>query len=495
MNQSLLPFCLLLSSAVTNCTALPCAGFPFQQDDSIGLKNGAFSEWHDEQPVGWTVLTGATNGADSPRSTVRQGAGPSLELSGDANTKAWQAVSQSVNIQAGQTLRMRYSAGAAGIKREGNQYDNCFVGLFFKDSRGNKLPPQVWPVGSESIQDHSQTFRMPANAATAEIMIFLSKTGTLTVRDLSIESLKPKDSFDILVADMARHYSFLELKKVDWAELTQRYRDKALAADDPKKFAKVTGEMLGEFQDLHIWIDLDGQRIPSFCSVAKPNYDMRFVDKELKSVERIGNLGIVGHGPDGFVYIRVESLAGISSEHLSAMVAGIGQHLDAPGFVIDLRANGGGAEPAAAAIAGMFTDQEVVYARQKFRNGDLPGDFVENSPRVLHPTGKESFSGPVVCLIGPGTVSSGEGMAMMMKALPGCTLVGQPTRGASGNPQPVPLPNGVDVWYSRWISMLPDGAPIEQSGVPPDVSVEHVAGSDPTWLKAVEILRATTPRN
>jgi C-terminal processing protease CtpA/Prc len=104
----------------------------------------------------------------------------------------------------------------------------------------------------------------------------------------------------------------------------------------------------------------------------------------------------------------------------------------------------------------------------------------------------QPFTRPVVCLIGPGCVSSGEGFALMMKAMDHVTLVGQPTRGASGNPHPVTLSNGVKVWFSRWVAMEPDGTPIEGRGIQPDVTVEHMGEGDPTFDKAVEILREKT---
>ena len=78
----------------------------------------------------------------------------------------------------------------------------------------------------------------------------------------------------------------------------------------------------------------------------------------------------------------------------------------------------------------------------------------------------------------------------MMKAMDHCTTVGQPTRGASGNPQPVQLPNGVDVYFSRWMSLNPDGTPIEDEGVQPEILVEHDINqaADPTYQKAKELL-------
>jgi len=471
---------------------LPVKTGACQASGDTGLSNGSFAQWENGLPVGWNVGNGATNSAGKPVSVVSQGPDHSLELSGDSETGTWRFVSQTLNVQRGQSLRVNFSAKAVGIQREGNQFDNCYVGLMPKKADGAKLPLQIWTVSQESFQDFSQIVRVPDLATTIDVMIFLSKTGTLSVRQIEFEMLKPEDSFDILVADMARNYSFLEQKQINWPTVAGKYRERALAAKTPKEFSAVAAEMLGELRDLHTWIICEGNQIPGFRSGTDPNYDMASVDKALGSTKRFGKLGSIGETPDGFVYIRIDSLSGITNDEASALIAEIENNSRGPGCIVDLRRNGGGAEGIAAAIAGRFTNQEVIYARQKFRSGERPSDFVESAPRVLQPSGKDPFTGPIACLIGPGTVSSGEGMAMMMKALPHCTLVGQPTRGASGNPAPVQLPNGVDIWYSRWVSMLPDGTPIDGTGVPPDVKVDHTTGKDATFLQAIEILREKT---
>jgi C-terminal processing protease CtpA/Prc len=105
------------------------------------------------------------------------------------------------------------------------------------------------------------------------------------------------------------------------------------------------------------------------------------------------------------------------------------------------------------------------------------------------------YTKPVVCLIGPRAVSSGEGFVQMLKCLPHVTTVGARTRGSSGNPQPFALPGvPVTVWYSRWVDLLPDGTPIEGAGIAPDIAVQAPRHAyhekDPTWDKAVEVLRA-----
>jgi C-terminal processing protease CtpA/Prc len=145
----------------------------------------------------------------------------------------------------------------------------------------------------------------------------------------------------------------------------------------------------------------------------------------------------------------------------------------------------------AAEIAGFFAERSTTYARSLVRLDDERSSMRESTPRVLEPVGDQPYRKPVVCLIGPGCVSSGEGFAMMTKSIRHVTLMGQPTRGASGNPAPVILSNGVQVWFSRWVSLEMDGTPIEGRGVLPTVRVEHARrpGTDVTFEQALEHLR------
>ncbi len=81
---------------------------------------------------------------------------------------------------------------------------------------------------------------------------------------------------------------------------------------------------------------------------------------------------------------------------------------------MDLRRNSGGDEQTAAAIASLLADKPYIYARQQIRSGD---GFIETSPRKIERREGKTFNGPVVCLLGPGAVSSAEGFALMMKAM------------------------------------------------------------------------------
>lgn len=196
----------------------------------------------------------------------------------------------------------------------------------------------------------------------------------------------------------------------------------------------------------------------------------------------------MGATDGGFGYVAVTTLEGKDGdfEELEGAVADM---LSLPGLLVDLRRNNGGDERRALRIAGLPARETIVYARSLVRSGPRHADLTEGRARYLELAPGGGYDGPIVVLIGPGCISSGEAFAMMLKALPNARLVGLPTRGASGNPAAVTLPNGVTVYYSRWISLLPDGTPIELTGVQPDIRVENTGPGDPTFHRGLEELR------
>ncbi len=300
--------------------------------------------------------------------------------------------------------------------------------------------------------------------------------------------LAAESDFDHLVQDMDRNYSHFDTSGVDWEALVAKYRPRAEAAKTADEFLVAVGEMLGEFKDLHVWIQTpDGKTVGTFVSTPKPNYDYRTVGKRLKDVNQIGKIAFSGRTEEGFGVVAIGSLQGEDKlfQRIDEAIEGL---LDAPGLIIDLRANVGGDERRAQWLAGRFTDEPLLYAKSRFRNGPGHGDFGETHDRVLQPRGGEAYTKPIVCLIGPVCMSSGEGFAKIMRELPQVTLVGQPTRGASGNPQPVQLGNGLKVFYSRWQDLLADGTPTERKGIEPDVAVEHAGEGDPTFEAGVKEL-------
>lgn len=296
-----------------------------------------------------------------------------------------------------------------------------------------------------------------------------------------------RNPFTELIRELRTRYSFTDLKGIRWDEIESRYTGRADAAVDADDFARVIAEMLSELADLHVWIEMpDGRRRETHRSRFEPNYDPTVMRSNLSGINSFEGIGFVARC--GEVAVAVVSGLPVEADYDGFVDAMRGMR-DVDGYIIDVRRNPGGSEPRAAQIAGLFAARRTKYARTM--RPDSGGILHETSARFLDPVGSQPIGGRVVCLIGPGCVSSGEGLALMMKSLDQVTMIGQPTRGASGNPQPVALSNGVRVWFSRWVSMELDGTPIEERGVEPDERIEHVPGRDVTFDRALEIIRSS----
>ena len=300
-------------------------------------------------------------------------------------------------------------------------------------------------------------------------------------------------AFDQLWQDMDRNYSYFDLKQIDWPALKAKYRPKAQACKDVAEFVVVLKEMLAELKDMHIWMDTPTGRVGVYEIPWERNWSPPAIRAHLAKFDAIGKLAVVGTLKEGYGFLVFENQGAATPELAKLTVEKIEALADVPGFMVDLRGGAtGGNEALAQPIAAAFCAKPVVYAKQKFRSGPAHNQFGQVFDRRLQ-AGAKPFTKPVVVLLGPRVMSSGEGMAKMFAALPNVTTVGSPTRGASGNPSPVDLKEvGVKVWYSRWVSMLPDGTPIEGRGVQPKIEakfpVAEFGAKDPVFEKGLEVL-------
>lgn len=463
---------------------------PFARADEPLLTNGAFETWKDGLPAGWSRSTGARRDpGDTPGLIERHGES-GVALVGDAKTNVWPMISQRIETRPGTFLSLHYTARVRGAKHEAGQFGSCYVGYVHRNVRGEPAGFTIQDIRQEDWSDGTIHLQVPDTAASVDVAIFLSKTGRLEVARLRLVERAAADAFDILVSDMDRHYTFFAAHGIDWQQRAHKHREAAKAARTPAAFVAAIRPLLAELKDGHVWIQgPDGAKTFTWTPKIHPNFEIQTLLGRLENVEQvIGNV-ISATTPEGYGYLAIGTMQ-LTPQQYGAVEAALKAHFGRPGIILDLRVNGGGAEVWGQRLCGLLTKQRVRYGRSLIRAGPAHTDLVPGGDRYLTPAARGHYEGSVVALIGPGCVSSGEGMAMMLKAIPGIPLVGLPTRGSSGNPQPLALPNGVTVWYSRWVSLLPDGTPLERRGVPPDVRVEHVAGKDATLDEAVKMLKA-----
>ena len=190
-----------------------------QNSDEL-LKNTKFT-WNGKTLSNWTIEDGA--GAGSIESKVRPAEG-ALELSGNNRTQRWKYVGQQFDAQPGDFLRLSYSARAFDVKMEQGQFNNCYIGLKFENGAGKNLGITFYPVVAEKFTSHIRIASVPDGTVKTTAMIFLSKTGTLQLKHISAKTVKADDSFDVLVEQMNRYYSYFDHKKIDWDALVAKYR-------------------------------------------------------------------------------------------------------------------------------------------------------------------------------------------------------------------------------------------------------------------------------
>jgi hypothetical protein len=291
-------------------------------------------------------------------------------------------------------------------------------------------------------------------------------------------------AFDQMWTAMDHNYSYFAYKAdVDWNQLRERHRPRAIAAKTRDEFIDELKTMLTNLKDMHVWIETENGVVATYGKPFQRNWNPQSVMQSWASSKQSGNFAIVGKTrPDGFGFVVV-------TKQSNATLA------DVPGFIVDLRGGAsGGSEPLAQQLAQAFCAKDVVYAKHRYRNGPAHDTFGAEHERTLPAGAEKPFTKPVVCLIGQRCMSSGEALAKMFKALPHATLVGMRTRGASGNPKPVQLKGlNLSVAYSTWVDMNPDGSLIEGVGIAPHIEindpVEAYENADPAWDRALVVLR------
>jgi Peptidase family S41 len=431
----------------------------------------------------WTPSIGAGGG---DRASTVSVTGERVVLEGDARTTAWQVVAEPQAVLPGSWWELRFTANAAFVGEPG-RFGDCYVGLGFYDAKGGRAGGKVAQLDGRGRERFFA--QVPANAVRADVMIFLSRPGRLEVADVALAPVAVPDSWTILVDDMDRFYSHFEKRgRFDWRAHTAKLEARGRAAKDPAAFAEVVVELLAPLEDLHVSVTPPGAptRYPFVPKVAA-NLDAKATFARLSGLERINRQAAVAT-VDGFGYLALGGLT-FGPAELDALDAAMARLVERPGIIFDLRPNGGGDETQAQRLVAWVTDRERVYARSAFRAGK---GFGPARGRAVKPRG--AYAKPVAVLVGPACASSCEGMAMALAVLPHARLFGAPTGGASANPQPLTLPNGVVVTYSRWKTMFPDGTPLEGRGVLPAEAVAHVAGRDLVLEAALRWMAKGPPR-
>jgi hypothetical protein len=310
----------------------------------------------------------------------------------------------------------------------------------------------------------------------------------------AIDEKTALEAFDAVWQAFDREYAMFVIKpKVDWDKLRETYRPRAAAAKDNNELGSVITEMVDHLEDLHIYVQVDGQYVPGYNRPRMLNANPRARDKLIGEITSTDHDLAWGKTDDGIGYISINRL--VDSAMPDDFDAVLEKMEDTKGLILDLRYNGGGGEPLGQQITGRFIDKPRVYSLSQFRNGPKHADLTKKRERTCGPDGPWHYVGPVAVLQGQKTMSSAESFALMLAQCPQVTTVGDRTAGSSGNPRHVDAGAGIVVNLPRWIDMDPKGKPIDFVGIQAKIKIDAApkdfgADRDPVLLAALERLRA-----
>ncbi len=309
-------------------------------------------------------------------------------------------------------------------------------------------------------------------------------------------TVKPENAaaVDTLQEAIDNKYSYRDRLGLDWPSLFESERADLETAGTPQEFAGRAAELLRAAKDVHIWLDVEGGRR---VATERPPREVNFNKDVLRTIVS----DVMQHGPcmatgrigENIGYVLIGSWEREKCVLVETEFPEVIADLSATaGLVIDVRPNTGGDERIARTVAQFFATGPVVYAKRELRDADAPGGFTPLQDVVLTPAkGIAPYGKPTAVLTGPVNMSSNEAFLLMMRAA-GATLVGENTLGASGNPQPVELGNGVTVYLPSWRAYQADGNPLEGVGLTPDVEVATNAADlpakDPVLEAAVSVV-------
>lgn len=214
--------------------------------------------------------------------------------------------------------------------------------------------------------------------------------------------------------------------------------------------------------------------------------------------------------PSGYGYIMLGTLESddftyeqLFDKFKEAMEFLTGQNV--PGIIIDLRANGGGSDDLAAKISGFFYSEQTFYEYQNLYNA------YNEQREILLPSYDDSyivgwgiplnitpqslqFTGPVVAIVNPDTVSSAEGVAMTIQNLPNGYVVSifgtNGSFGMTGGEVKMPLgyqikfPNGQSLNENKIVQLDSRNG---IGGITPDIRVARTSPNMINYVNRVDV--------
>lgn len=298
--------------------------------------------------------------------------------------------------------------------------------------------------------------------------------GLVSCVDTEEHSDTPTGNFEALWQTIDEHYCFFDYKQqqygLDWQAVYNKYKVRVSDKMTTSQLFEVCCDMLAELRDGHVNLSsaADYGHYWTFQEAYPKNFSDTLYRHYMGTDYKIGSSLYYRVLDDNIGYVRCSSFENAIGEgNLDEILS---YFILCRGLIIDIRNNGGGELTTAERLASRFVHEKTLVGYMRHKTGRGHGDFSAMEPRYLEPSSNVRWYKKVCVLTNRSVYSAANSFAVMMRALPNVTLVGDRTGGGSGMPMSSSLPNGWNVRYSA-CPMYDSNGQHTEFGVDPDVWV------------------------
>jgi carboxyl-terminal processing protease len=312
----------------------------------------------------------------------------------------------------------------------------------------------------------------------------------------------PEKSFEVFWQTFEDNYAFFKLRHINWKATYKKYRSRVDSTTSDDSLFSILSQMVAPFYDDHINIIIPGKKQ---FTVEKPSPFLKEFPNESskdslwtainKTLYKNGFETLRESGPDyrgkklfyysqskDYGYIRIGrcfvSDSTYDNNAADSTLAGkifdsVLQKIDnVKAIILDARSNIGGNDEFAYAIAGRFVNKKILGHSKQIRKSGSE-EFTRLESWYITPQTNKPFTKPVVILTNDQTGSAGDVLALIMKALPQTTIIGENSLGIYSDMYGFELPNKWQVSLSNERYYSSKMVCYEGKGTPVDIRVKN----------------------
>ncbi|MEM6803059.1 MAG: S41 family peptidase [Bacteroidota bacterium] len=289
----------------------------------------------------------------------------------------------------------------------------------------------------------------------------------------------PVEIFELFWKDYDEHSGIIFPKNINWDSVYQVYRPQISSNTTEAELWQIFVEMIEVFDDEHSFIENSETGEFHVSGSERIGAAIEAFSKDLIHNRYLETLTILDtlRAPDmsygkirdkniGYIYFG-DTDAYQPAELMDEILEELGRY-DA--LVFDVRNNGGGSGTVANLITQAFAESDKKIFSEQTRNGPAYDDFDEKVFFYNKNDGINQYLKPLIVLTDRFSVSGAEHVTLYLGSNSQVTHMGDTTAGAfSSTSNRRFLPNGWMYQYPVQMSLTPEGKPLDNDGLVPDI--------------------------